>query len=103
MPRKLLFAFLIPLASFPDALVAQGRDGMCALSLDTPSGTEAAYRERQGGRCEGIYVRPAAASTRLILRGFHLGSPRYDLGEDEWLSVEVVGLSPYPYRTSLER
>lgn len=63
----------------------------CLLHVDIPENNPAAYVDR-GNRCEGIYIRPAHASTAPILRGFHVGQPQYNLTADH-LSVQVVGYS----------
>jgi hypothetical protein len=71
-------------------LAAQRPSRDCALTYEVPRGTDAAYRAR-GGRCEGVFVQPVAGSTRLFLRGFHLGIPAYDLDRARSLSIEVLG------------
>lgn len=92
--RFLLFTGLIGTALLlaQSTLLAQSSYKECALRADVPEDDKAAYRQR-GDRCDGIYIQPISASTKLILRGFHLGPPQYDLLKDKKLSVKVIGFS----------
>jgi hypothetical protein len=61
----------------------------CQLSRERSIGAQG-YRLREN-RCEGLFVKPVQASSRLQLRGFHLGAPDYDLAIDDHLTVTVIG------------
>jgi len=89
MSRTSIISLLVT-ALVPCPLVAQGLD--CALGYSVPDDTDAAYGPRDRVRCEGVYIRPVSASTRLVVTGFHLGEPDFDLASDSELVVEVAGL-----------
>jgi hypothetical protein len=84
--RTLLGAVMV-LVALAGAAVAQPAG--CARGVQAAANAEVAYKPR-GGRCEGLYLQPVAATAGIEIVGFHAHPPRFAAAQAAPIPVRVT-------------
>jgi hypothetical protein len=97
---RALCAACVALATTVDARAGEGRTSKCLRNERGVADAELSYGPR-GDRCEGVFVAPVSGAVGMVLVGFQLEPPAFDLDRDPDVPLRVAG-EPFGRDLSLQ-
>lgn len=91
--RIIIYSILIGMGIFSSASYLKAQPPCEQKILDLADSNTTGYQPRSDSMCEGVYTAPRKGEPSLEMVLLTQGLPKYNLGEDRFLFVDIPGLN----------